>query len=167
MADPVDHSEARLHGSDNCDPRPPGTAVDAVVIHYTALPLAESLELLARPGHPASTHYVIDRDGTLYQLVPERFRAWHAGVSRLGDRVRVNDFSVGIDLVFEPDIDEGYTEPQYTVLLDLLDGLRTRHRIPTHRVVGHDDVALPPGRKEDPGPRFDWPRVRQHLSELD
>lgn len=165
MPEPVDHPGARLHPSANCGPRPTGVAVDAVVIHYTALPLAESLELLSRPGHEASTHYVIDRDGTLYQMVPEGLRAWHSGVSRLGARARVNDFSIGVDLVFEPDVDAGYTEAQYAALLALLDGIRSRHGIRADRVVGHEDVARPPGRKEDPGPRFDWPRVRAHLSE--
>ncbi len=163
MPEPVDHPGARLRRSDNCGPRPAGMAVDAIVIHYTALPLAESLELLARPGHPASTHYVIDRDGTLYQMVPERLRAWHSGVSCLGSRERVNDFSIGIDLVYEPDVDDGYTEPQYVVLLDLLDGIRSRHPIRPENVVGHEEVALPRGRKTDPGPLFDWPRVRRHL----
>ena len=147
-----------------CDERPTGVVVDTVVIHYTDLPLAESLELLRRPGHPASTHYVIARDGAVFQLVPESKRAWHAGVSRLGDRERVNDFSIGIDLVFQPGIDRGYTERQYEILMDLLDGIRTRHPIDPALVTGHEDVALPPGRKTDPGPLFDWPRVRGHLS---
>jgi N-acetylmuramoyl-L-alanine amidase len=163
MTEAVDHPGARPHPSANCGPRPGGVAVDAVVIHYTALPLAESLELLARPGHEASTHYVIDRDGTLYQMVPEALRAWHAGVSRLGARERVNDFSIGVDLVFEPAVDPGYTEAQYAALFALLDGIMGRHRIPSANVVGHEDVARPPGRKEDPGPRFDWPRVRAHF----
>jgi len=161
MPESVDHPGAHPHPSGNCGPRPAGVTVDAVVVHYTALPLAESLELLSRPGHEASTHYVIDRDGTLYQMVPEALRAWHSGVSRLGNRERVNDFSIGVDLVFEPEIDAGYEEVQYGVLLDLLDGIRSRHAITA--VVGHDDVAQPPGRKADPGPLFDWPRVRRHL----
>lgn len=147
-----------------CDERPPGVVVDAVVIHYTDLPLAESLEILRSPDHPASTHYVITRDGALFQLVPESKRAWHAGVSHLAGRDRVNDFSIGIDLVFEPGIDAGYTERQYEVLLKLLDGIRTRHPIDPALVTGHEDVALPPGRKQDPGPLFDWPRVRARLS---
>jgi len=160
MAEAVDHQGALPRLSGNHDERPPGTRVDAVVIHYTALPLAESLELLRRPGHPASTHYVIDRDGTLYQLVPERLRAWHAGVSRLAGRDRVNDFSLGIDLVFRPDVDNGYEEVQYEVLLELLDGIRSRHPIDPALIAGHEDVAVPPGRKQDPGPLFDWPRIR-------
>ena len=137
-------------------------AIDTVVIHYTALPLRESLELLARPGHQASTHYVIDRDGTLYQMVPEALRAWHSGVSRLGDRDRVNDFSLGIDLVFEPDVDDCYTDPQYETLIDLLQGIRARHGIQFENIVGHDHVARPPGRKQDPGPLFDWDRALGH-----
>jgi N-acetylmuramoyl-L-alanine amidase len=163
MPEGPDHAGARLHPSGNHGPRPAGVVVDTVVIHYTALPLAESLELLSRPGHEASTHYVIDRDGSLYQMVPEARRAWHSGVSRLGSRERVNDFSIGVDLVFEPDVDDGYTEAQYAALFPLLDGIAARHPLRAGSVVGHDDVAQPPGRKQDPGPRFDWVRVRRHL----
>ena len=165
MSERVDHPGARLHPSGNCGDRPAHAVLDAVVIHYTALPLAESLELLSRPGHEASTHYVIARDGTLYQLVPESRRAWHSGVSRLGDRERVNDFSIGIDLVYVPGVDPGYTEIQYEILFDLLDGIRRRHPIRDDLITGHEDVALPPGRKADPGPLFNWSRVRAWLSE--
>ena len=164
MLEPVDHPGARPHPSGNRDERPAGTVVDTVVIHYTALPLRESLELLSRPGHPASTHYVIGRKGTLYQLVPEHLRAWHAGVSRFEGRERVNDFSIGVDLIFEPDRDAGYTELQYEILFDLLDGIRSRHPVDPDRITGHEEVALPTGRKQDPGPHFDWDRVREHIT---
>ncbi|MBM4372749.1 MAG: N-acetylmuramoyl-L-alanine amidase [Deltaproteobacteria bacterium] len=163
MAEPTDHPGAIPRPSGNHDERPPGTRVDAVVIHYTDLPLAETLELLCRPGHSASTHYVIDRDGALFQLVPESRRAWHAGMSRLDGRERVNGFSIGVDLVYGPTLHDGYTESQYARLEDLLSGLSARHLIPPQRVVGHEHVAWPPGRKSDPGPLFDWARIRRHL----
>jgi len=164
LVEPTEHADAIHSPSDNCDDRPAGTTVDAVVIHYTDLPLAESLELLRRPGHPASTHYVIDRDGTLYQLVPEERRAWHVGESTLGDRARVNDFSIGVDLVFCPRTDAGYEEAQYRTLADLLAGIAVRHPIRPENMVGHEDVALPRGRKQDPGPGFDWERARRAVS---
>ena len=161
---PTDQPDAIWARSENHAPRPAGMPVDAIVIHYTDLPLRETIELLSLPGHPASTHYVIDRDGALYQMVSERRRAWHSGVSRLAGREDVNDFSIGVDLVFEPEHHERYEEVQYQVLLDLIDGIRTRHPIDPALVTGHEDVALPPGRKADPGPCFDWARIRGHLS---
>lgn len=160
-----DQAGVRWAPSENCNERPPGVQVESVVIHFTDLPLRETLELLSRPGHPASTHYVIDRDGALYQMVPEHLRAWHSGVSRYAGRDDVNDFSIGVDLVFEPELHDRYEEVQYQVLLDLIDGIRTRHTIDPALVTGHEDVALPPGRKVDPGPCFDWARIRGHLSE--
>jgi N-acetylmuramoyl-L-alanine amidase len=151
------------HASPNHSPRPEGTAIDAIVIHYTDLDLPDTLARLCDPAIQASTHYVITRRGRLLQLVPEDRKAWHAGVSALAGRPAVNEFAIGIDLVFQPGRHPGYTDSQYRTLLALLQDLCARHGIRPDRIVGHEDVALPPGRKQDPGPRFDWSRVRRQL----
>ena len=111
-------------------------------------------------GLRVSAHFFIDRRGALCQFVDVCARAWHAGVSRWDGRERCNDFSVGIEL--EGCDTQPFTVPQYAaleaVLLQLFDrlpGLRAG------RVVGHSDVA--PGRKTDPGPHFDWARLRRAL----
>ena len=74
--------------SPNQDERPACTAIDAVVIHYTALNLADSLVLLCDPQAKVSTHHVIDREGSVHKLVSVVRRAWHAGVSRQAGRER-------------------------------------------------------------------------------
>jgi AmpD protein len=104
-----------------------------------------------------SAHFFVDRTGRTVQLVDTDEKAWHAGVSRLGERDDVNRFSVGIEL--EGDEETPYTEAQYEALRGLLLALRAAHpAITPERIVGHKHVA--PGRKRDPGPLFDWGRVR-------
>lgn len=146
--------------SPNFSCRTPGRAVDAVVIHYTDLTLAQTMALLCMPDGHASTHYVISRRGRVFQLVAEEAKAWHAGVSELAGLANVNDFSIGIDLVFKPGLHSGYTRSQYRALVELISDIRGRHPVSQDRIVGHEHVALPPGRKQDPGPWFDWTAVR-------
>ncbi len=101
-----------------------------------------------------SAHFFIRRDGELLQFVPCGRRAWHAGVSSWSGRERCNDFSIGVEL--EGTDDRPYTEAQYARLIDLARALRAAY--PTLAgVAGHSDIA--PGRKTDPGPRFDWARL--------
>ncbi|HEX2851914.1 MAG TPA: alpha/beta fold hydrolase [Opitutaceae bacterium] len=118
-----------------------------------------------------SSHYLIDRDGHVIRLVADKDIAFHAGESAMPDgRKNVNDFSLGIELISShPDDDRdvrsgrtpAYTEAQYESLLRLIAGLRAQYRIPPSHVLGHDDIA--PKRKKDPGPLFDWKRVRAAL----
>lgn len=117
-------------------------------------------------AYNVSAHYIIARDGTIVRLVADNDRAWHAGRSTMPNdgRQGVNDFSVGIELMSShPDDDptvktesDAYTEEQYTSLNRLIARLCNEHGIKF--VVGHDEIA--PGRKTDPGPLFQWDRVR-------
>ena len=85
--------------SPNNDARPPGQAIDMLVLHYTGMSSAEAaLDRLCDPGARVSSHYLIDEDGTVYRLVPEARRAWHAGVSSWAGDSDVNDRSLGIEL---------------------------------------------------------------------
>jgi N-acetylmuramoyl-L-alanine amidase len=146
--------------SPNHGPRPPGVAVDMLVLHYTGMvSAAAALERLCDPAAQVSAHYVIDEDGTVFRLVPEERRAWHAGVSCWAGRSGVNDFSIGVELV-NPGHDWGYRpfpEAQMAALEELAADIVSRHRIPPARVLGHSDVA--PHRKIDPGELFDWARL--------
>lgn len=144
--------------SPNFGPRPASEAVDLVIIHYTGMPTAaEALDRLCDPAAAVSAHYLIDEDATVYRLVPDGMRAWHAGVSGWAGARDINDRSIGIELV-NPGHEWGYRPfppTQIAALLDLLRRLVGRHPIPSHRIVGHSDVA--PARKTDPGELFDWP----------
>lgn len=159
--------------SPNFDARPPGAAVELIVIHAISLPPDEFggpgvIELFTNCLDPAvhpyfrsicglkvSAHFLIRRDGELIQFVPCSMRAWHAGESAWRERTRCNDFSVGIEL--EGCDSMPFEDAQYRSLQSLLAELRRRHAIDA--VVGHSDIA--PGRKTDPGPHFDWRRIRE------
>jgi AmpD protein len=109
-------------------------------------------------GVRVSAHFLIYRDGELVQFVPLAQRAWHAGVSRWRGRERCNDYSIGIEI--EGTDDSAFAAEQYATLGRLTRDLQSR--LPLRDVAGHSDVA--PGRKSDPGTRFDWPRLLTALA---
>ena len=127
-----------------------------IVLHYTAMEdCTKALDWLCNPEAEVSAHYLIDRDGTLIQMVEEDMRAWHAGAGGWGGRGDVNSRSIGIELANTGA--EPFAEPQMARLDMLLEALLHRWSIPVHGVIAHSDMA--PGRKIDPGPRFDWARL--------
>jgi len=161
--------------SPNCDDRPPGMLPDLIVVHGISLPPGEyggpwidrlftnSLPHEAHPyfetvaGLRVSSHLLIRRDGAVVQYVPLHRRAWHAGASSWQGRERCNDFSIGIEV--EGSDHETYDSTQYAMLARVITLLcRSYPTLSLDRVVGHSDIA--PGRKTDPGPAFDWPRLR-------
>ena len=145
--------------SPNFGQRKNGATPDMIILHYTGMETAEAaLDRLCDPGPEVSAHYLICERGLIYRLVAETARAWHAGQSYWqGDR-DINSRSIGIELA-NPGPLEGYPPfpaAQMTALEDLIAEIRTRWPV-EGRVLGHSDVA--PGRKVDPGPKFDWRRV--------
>ncbi len=148
--------------SPNFGPRPDGISVDLLVLHYTGMASAEAaLARLTDPGSGVSAHYVIDEDGTVYRLVAEEMRAWHAGVACWRNRTDINDRSIGIELV-NPGHEFGYRpfpEAQMAALEELAKEILARYPIPPRNVVGHSDIA--PDRKKDPGELFDWRRLAE------
>ncbi|MGE0154003.1 MAG: N-acetylmuramoyl-L-alanine amidase [Reyranellaceae bacterium] len=146
--------------SPNHDARPEGTPVDMLVLHYTGMRSgAEAIERLCDAQAKVSSHYCIEEDGTVWALVPEERRAWHAGVSYWRGQRDINARSIGIELV-NPGHEWGYRpfpEAQMAALIELAQGILARHPIPARNVVGHSDVA--PARKQDPGELFDWRRL--------
>ena len=129
---------------------------DMVVLHYTAMISADAaLERLCDPAHEVSAHYLIAESGAVFALVPEELRAWHAGAGRWGDVTDINSRSIGIELANTGAVP--FAAAQILALEELLSGIIGRHRIRPERVIAHSDMA--PGRKSDPGPRFDWRRL--------
>ncbi|SEM68402.1 N-acetylmuramoyl-L-alanine amidase [Loktanella fryxellensis] len=110
---------------------------------------------LCDPARQVSAHYLICEDGTVWSLVPEAARAWHAGAGAWGDVTDVNSRSIGIELA-HPGAGP-FAAAQMDALCHLLPGIMARWAIPPARVIGHSDMA--PGRKIDPGPSFDWRRL--------
>ena len=141
--------------SPNWDERP--GPVDTLILHYTGMQTAAAaLDRLRDPAARVSSHYVVEEDGTVWRLVAEQHRAWHAGVSGWRGRSVLNDCSVGVEIV-NPGHEWGYRPfpaLQMAAVCDLCLGILRRHPIPCRNVVGHSDVA--PDRKTDPGELFDW-----------
>jgi N-acetylmuramoyl-L-alanine amidase len=136
--------------------------VDVLVLHYTELPLNESLDILrdAAKPHRVSAHYVLAEEGTVYRLVPEDRVAWHAGRSHWRGRDQLNATSIGIEIVNLHGDHHDYPPAQITALIALCHGIITRHStIVPRNVVGHSDIA--PKRKIDPGLRFPWSTLAQ------
>lgn len=153
----------------------PEQEISLLVIHNISLPpgrfgtgMVEALFTNRLPidAHPyfaqleglqVSAHFLIERCGKLKQFVSCKDRAWHAGASCHEGRENCNDFSIGIEM--EGTDDQPYTDAQYQMLNTLLNLLRQYYPLANDRICGHSDIA--PGRKTDPGPAFDWNRIKK------
>lgn len=163
---------ARRVDSPNHGPRPPGACIDLIVVHSISLPpgcfggdavealFTNRLDTRTHPyydrlhGLEVSAHFFIRRDGEIVQFVSTEQRAWHAGRSAYRGRQNCNDDSVGIEL---EGLEGGLFEiPQYRQLARLC--LDLAATLPIAHLAGHEHVA--PGRKQDPGPGFDWPLLQ-------
>lgn len=167
-------SVARRCPSPNQNERPAGVPVSLLVVHGISLPPGEFggpfIDALftntLNPGlHPyfqeiagltVSAHLLVRRTGEVVQYVPFDRRAWHAGRSCYEGRENCNDFSIGIELEGTDEIP--YTQQQYDTLARVLGVLEDAYPAARGHVAGHSDIA--PGRKTDPGPSFDWDRLR-------
>ena len=147
-----------------------GVDVDALILHHTASNnTAADLATLRSPAAEVSAHYLIGRDGKIYQLVKDERRAWHAGEAAIrGDRSPdVNSRSIGIEITNAGDGKTPFTPKQYKALEKLVPYLMKKHRIPMNNLLGHKDVAIPAGRKSDPAPNFNWERIRRAARQAD
>jgi N-acetylmuramoyl-L-alanine amidase len=143
--------------SPNQDDRPEGVPIDTLILHYTDMETGEgAIARLRDPVARVSSHYVVEEDGRIFRLVPEKRRAFHAGVSHWRGHDLLNARSIGIEVV-NPGHSCGYRSfpaLQMAALADLCLDILARHAIPARNVVAHSDVA--PDRKRDPGELFDW-----------
>ena len=137
-----------------------GAAIGMVVIHGDAGKTDEgTASWLQAEESGVSYHYLVGRNGDVYQFVPEDAKAWHAGQSQWGAMTvgnSVNPTSVGVAFANDGSGDEMYTEHQYRAGAELVADICTRHGIPLHLVRSHAEVS--PGRKTDPWGWFDWRR---------
>ncbi len=146
----------RVVASPNHDERKLG-APDIILLHYTGMETAEAaLERLCDPQARVSSHYLVFESGSIFQIVPESRRAWHAGESSWEDTTDINSRSIGIEIV-NPGHDFHYSafpKRQIAAVTALCRGILTRHAVRRDRVLAHSDVA--PARKRDPGEKFPW-----------
>lgn len=144
-----------------------GTDIDAIMLHHTAGSTASGAAS-ALNSRGLSAHYVIDKDGTIYQMVGDEKRAYHAGAGSIrGDGRDVNDRSIGIEIVNLGNGSDKYTEAQYKALEKLLPYLTNEYDIPTKNIVGHSETGNPnrPASRPEPSRNFDWERVRRAVGE--
>jgi len=172
-------ASARACPSPNFGPRPDGTLVNLIVIHSISLPpgqyggpeieqlFTNQLDWDAHPyfqairGLAVSSHFFIRRDGELMQFVALGARAWHAGASCWRGRDNCNDHSVGIEL--EGLEGERFEPAQYATLATLCAAIAKQ--LPIAHIAGHEHIA--PGRKQDPGPGFNWAALKRDLGWAD
>lgn len=161
--------------SPNFGPRPEAADIDLIVVHSISLPpgqyggtavqalFTNTLDWDAHPyyqsirGLQVSAHFYIQRDGKVWQFVDCGQRAWHAGASFYRGRTQCNDDSIGIEL--EGLEGETFEPAQYAAVASLCSDLAQRY--PVAHIAGHEHIA--PGRKDDPGPGFDWARLQKVL----
>ena len=171
------HRAATRLESPNHGLRPTAAAsfIDLIVVHSISLPPGEyggnavqqlftnTLDWDAHPyyqsirGLAVSSHFFIDRAGALWQFVDCDRRAWHAGQSAYRGRGQCNDDSIGIELEGLEGL--AFESAQYQTLAMLCRDIEQRY--PIEHIAGHEHIA--PGRKQDPGPGFDWVRVQKAL----
>lgn len=146
-----------LHPSPSSGERRKGCRPHLILLHYTGMPsAARAIEWLAHPKSKVSCHYVIDDTGEITQMVPEAARAWHAGVSYWAGETDINSASIGIE-IHNPGHEHGYPDfplEQMQVVAALCRDIAERRAIAPEGILAHSDVA--PGRKIDPGEKFDW-----------
>jgi N-acetylmuramoyl-L-alanine amidase len=133
--------------------------VQFIVLHYTEIDFAHSLQRLTKED--VSSHYLVnDQPPTVYRLVAEDQRAWHAGPSFWQGYTHLNSSSIGIEIVNfgnggDPNASYAqYPEPQIKQVIQLVRDVERRHGVRPDRVLGHSDIQ--PLTKQDPGPRFPW-----------
>jgi N-acetylmuramoyl-L-alanine amidase len=148
---------AKVHPAENREPRRGGVKPSLLILHYTGMSsAAKAVDWLACEESGVSCHYVIDEDGRITQLVPEALRAWHAGASHWRGETDINSHSIGIEIQ-NPGHQHGYPDfppAQMQAVISLAKDIVARHRMAADGVLAHSDVA--PGRKIDPGEKFNW-----------
>ena len=156
--------------SPNHGERAGGVSPDMLILHYTGFhpdyaeawladPGKAAMDWLCNPVSQVSSHYLVEMDGRIIQLVPEARRAWHAGVSAWKGETDINSASVGIEIV-NLGHDHGlppYPHVQIDAVIRLCKDIIQRRNVRPENVLAHSDIA--PDRKGDPGEHFPWERL--------
>jgi len=128
-----------------------------IVIHYTGMQSERAcIKRLTSHKSKVSTHYLINREGTITKMVDEKKVAWHAGKSRWKNLINLNDKSIGVELVNKGHQFgyENFSKKQISKLILLCEYLIKKYKIKESNILGHSDIA--PLRKKDPGEKFPW-----------
>ena len=135
-------------------------SIKFVIIHYTGMQSEiESISRLKNQRAKVSCHYLINRKGTIIQMVKEKNIAWHAGKSKWKNLSNLNPCSLGIELVNKGHTFgyQNFSKKQIKSLISLCKNLKKKYAIPKENFLGHSDIA--PLRKTDPGEKFPWKKL--------
>ena len=133
------------------------SSIKFIILHYTGMQSERaSIKRLTSKKSKVSTHYLINRKGTVIKMVDERCIAWHAGKSKWRSIKNLNANSIGIELVNKGHKlgYQNFTIPQISQLISLCKNLIKKYKINKKNILGHSDIA--PLRKIDPGEKFPW-----------
>ncbi len=133
--------------------------ISFLILHYTALPsIGDSIRYLCDKKNKVSCHYIISQNGTIYNLVNEKYRAWHAGQSAWLLEKDLNSASIGIEMDFSISHNNNkFSKLLINSLISLLKYLKKKYKIDKKNILGHSDIA--PYRKIDPGEKFPWKKL--------
>jgi N-acetyl-anhydromuramyl-L-alanine amidase AmpD len=138
----------RPAAAENFRTRPVGVEIDCVVLHATAGSLSATLGWFANPASGVSAHYVMAKNGRVYQMVEERMLARHAGASRFQGRTSYNNFSIGIEMVNKNDGQDPYPPDQFEEMVNLVGYLVEEYDVQREWIVTHAEILT--AGKTDP-----------------
>lgn len=147
--------------SRNFDNRTKKAKIKYIILHYTETKtFTEALKLLCSKKRKVSSHFLIDKKGNVYQLVDEKKKAWHAGISCWEKQKNLNDNSIGIEITNAGEVMKSkFPKKQIDSLIILLKNLKKKYEIQTKYFLAHSDIA--PFRKIDPGIFFPWHKLSE------
>ena len=128
-----------------------------IIIHYTGMEYESSaLNRLCDIKTKVSAHYFIKKSGSIINLVPPIYEAWHAGKSSWKGLKSLNKYSIGVEIQNSGHYNkyENFTQKQIISTKKLLKYLMNKYKVKSKNVLGHSDIA--PDRKKDPGEKFPW-----------
>ena len=130
--------------------------IKLIIVHYTALKnIANAIEYLCNKEKKVSSHYLISQNGTVYYLVDDKYRAWHAGSSFWQNITDINSISIGIELDYSLKGENNkFSSKMIFSLKKLILQLQQKYNINKNSVLAHSDIS--PYRKKDPGKYFPW-----------
>ena len=141
----------------------PKKSIKFIIIHYTGMQSEiESVRRLLNKRSKVSCHYLINRKGEIFNMVPDKRIAWHAGKSRWKKFKNLNESSIGIELVNKGHNFgyQNFTKLQIASLIKLCKKLKKKYNIKKSNLLGHSDIAI--NRKLDPGEKFPWKILSKH-----
>ena len=130
--------------------------ISLIIIHYTALKnTKDAITYLCNKKNKVSSHYLIAQNGSVYSLVEDKFRSWHAGKAFWQGITDINSFSIGIELDYSPSgKNNKFSSKMINSLNKLILKLKKNYNINKNSILAHSDIA--PYRKKDPGKYFPW-----------